>query len=148
MPHSFTVKRIPRMYQKYSSVFVLVFCLFSAAAYSQELFSNCSAAFLDKKMIVDHYTDAGKCVVSATASGELTVCTAELGPDKSIPKDINAFKIAIRDKNTGTLVMYSGDTFRKIEIQKVLAQCRPGDRIVLLTLDREYALPHNEILVQ
>lgn len=129
--------------------FLLLFIIGAASTgYSQGDFRNCSAAFLDKKIIVNEYTDSGKCLLPKTAQGELTVCTAELWPDHSIPKEKLDFKIAIRDKDTGTLVMYSGDTYRKIDIQQVLTQCRPGDRIVLLTLKREFALPHNEILVQ
>lgn len=129
-------------------LFSLLFTLPALSLIGQNHFNNCSAAFLDRKMVVDQYAPEGKCVLPLDAAGELTVCTANLSPERSVPKDKIAFKIAIRDKNTGTLVMYSGDTYRKIDIQKVLAQCSPGDRIVLLTMDREYALPHNEILVQ
>lgn len=117
-------------------------------ASGQEQFTNCTAAFLDQKMVVDQYTPDGKCVLSHSASGELTVCTADLSPERSVAKDKVGFKIAIRDKNTGTITMFADDTFRKIDIQKVMTQCRPGDHIVLITTSREYALPHNEILVQ
>ena len=129
-------------------LFTIFLTLPALSVFGQNHFNNCTAAFLGQKIIVDQYTTEGKCVLPLTATGKLTVCTADLSPDRSTAKDKIAFKIAIRDKNTGTLVMYSGDTYRKIDIQKVLAQCSPGDRIVLLTMDREYALPHNEILVQ
>jgi hypothetical protein len=59
-----------------------------------------------------------------------------------------AVSLAIRDENTKTLTMFSGEDFRKIEVQKVLAKCKKGDSIVLLTLEKQYALPHNEILVK
>lgn len=134
------------------TAFRFLFCLFFIVpafyGHAQTSFNNCAAAFLNKKMVVDEYTTTGKCVLPATATGELTVCTADLSPELSIPKDKIEFKIAIRDKNTGTLTMYSGDTYRKVDIRKVLAQCKSGDHIVLLTMDREFALPHNEILVQ
>ncbi|HEY0109361.1 MAG TPA: hypothetical protein VGB67_07000, partial [Fibrella sp.] len=58
------------------------------------------------------------------------------------------FKVAIRDKATGTLHMYSNDTFRQVPVQRVLSTCKKGDQIVLLTVDKRYALPHNEIVVQ
>lgn len=108
----------------------------------------CSAAFLNNKMVVDEYTPKGKCSLPLTARGELTVATAELSSNESKAVDIVSFKIAIRDENTRTLTMFSGDDFRKIEIQKVLAKCKKGDSIVLLTLEKQYALPHNEILVK
>lgn len=99
-------------------------------------------------MVVDQYTDLGKCVLPASAMGELTVCTANLSPTNSFPVDKIKFKIAIRDSNTKTLVMYSNETFKQVDIQKVMSKCRKGDSILLLTMDDEYALPHNEILVE
>ena len=128
-------------------LFTLFFAALALSTYAQEQFTNCSAAFLDQKMVVDQYSPEGKCALPVNAAGELSVCTADLSPERSVAKDKIAFKIAIRDKNTGTLTMYSGDTYRGINIQKVMAQCKPGDRIVLITMDREFALPHNEILV-
>lgn len=134
---------------KTANVFPVIFFLSFLAipVCAQEQFNNCTAAFLDQKMVVDEYTTSGKCALPHNAAGELTVCTADLSPERSVAKDKIAFKIAIRDKNTGTLTMFSGETYRKIDIKKVMTQCVPGDRIVLLTMDREYALPHNEILV-
>lgn len=134
------------MHKKTASLFALLFGVFTAFAQTQ--FNSCAAAFLDKKMVVDEYSPTGKCVLPATATGELTVCTVDLSPENSVAKERIGFKIAIRDKNTGTLTLFSGDTFRKIDIQKVLAQCQAGDRIVLITTERDFALPHNEILVQ
>jgi len=108
----------------------------------------CSAAFLDNKMVVDEYTPKGKCSFPLTAKGELTVATAELSSNESKAVDIVSFKIAIRDENTRPLKMFSADDFRKIEIQKVLAKCKKGGAIVLLTLEKQYALLHNEILIK
>jgi len=116
--------------------------------FSQEPFSSCAAAFLNNKLVVDEYTPKGKCTLPDTAAGELTVCTANLSPDKTVPVDKIRFKIALRDKSTGTLTMFSNETYKQVDIQKVLARCKKGDHIVLLTTDTEYALPHNEILVR
>lgn len=124
------------------------FFAFALSSFSQQPFSNCTAAFLDNKMIVNEYSPEGKCTLPAAATGILTVCTAELSPDQSIAKDKIRFKIAIRDKNTGTLTMYAAKNYKKVDISKVLARCHKGDHIVLITLNDEYALPHNEILIQ
>jgi hypothetical protein len=43
---------------------------------------------------------------------------------------------------------YSNKTYQEVDIKPLLAKCKPGDAIVLLTLDDRYALPHNEILVK
>lgn len=114
-------------------------------SYGQQV---CSAAFLDNKLVVDEYSPTGKCILPLTARGELTVATAELSLEASKPVESLPFKIAIRDENTKTLTMFSGEDFRKIEIQQVLAKCKKGDSIVLLTLEKQYALLHNEILVK
>lgn len=128
-------------------ILAFFFCIIGFAIEAQNPFTNCSAAFLGKKMVVNEYTDAGKCILSATATGVLTVCTASISPTESIPVERIKFKIAIRDKNTGTLTMYTEKSYKQVDIQAVMKKCRKGDRIVLITLDDQYALPHNEILV-
>jgi hypothetical protein len=121
----------------------------SACAQQQQAsFSNCSAAFIDVKMIVNTYTPAGTCQLPAGATGDLTVQTVELSGLTAKPVDKIDFKVAIRDKATGTLHLFSDEVYRQISVQRVLATCQKGDRIVLLTVNKQYALPHNEILVQ
>jgi len=127
---------------------VLTVLFFTLQGNSQNPFTNCSAAFLNDKIIVDEYTDQGKCVLATDATGTLTVCTASLSPEESIPTGKIKFKIALRDKNTKTLTMFSNETYQQADIKKVMARCRKGDSIVLLTMDDQYALPHNEILVK
>lgn len=109
--------------------------------------NTCSAAFINTKMVVDQYTTKGKCTVSANATGVLAIYTVELNPGKCNPKDKIDFKIAIRDKQTQTLTMYSDETFQQADIKEVLQKCDKGDKIILLTTNAKYALPHNEILV-
>lgn len=130
-------------------IFMLVaFSMIATLSQAQEGPSACSAAFLDGKLVVDAYTPTGKCRLAPTATGTLTVQTADISSTKSIPVDPIDFKVAIRDKATGTMVMYSDKTYRQVPVQEVLTKCKKGDHIVLLTIDRQYALPHNEILIQ
>ncbi|GAA4394701.1 hypothetical protein GCM10023187_00810 [Nibrella viscosa] len=135
---------------KIASLFVLFLgsCLLSGLCCGQGTFTHCSAAFLGNKMVVNAYTPTGKCVVSATATGPLTLHTVDLSPTESKKVEQLSFQVAIRDKDTKTLLLYSKESLRQVDIQQVLAKCRKGDYIVLLTLDDRYALPHNEILVQ
>jgi hypothetical protein len=128
-------------------LFIGIGCLLPGMSLAQGAFQNCTAAFLGSKMVVNEYAPTGKCRLPATATGELTLCTVDLSPAQSKAVDKIDFTVAIRDKDTGTLTMFSGETFRQILVQNVLAKCKKGDHIVLLTLDRRYALPHNEILV-
>jgi hypothetical protein len=98
-------------------------------------------------MLVSEYSPSGKCSVSITEKGDLTVSTVELSSKGSKAIDPIMFQVAIRDKNTRTLMMVSKEGIQKIEIQKILEKCKKGDFILLLTNSDEYALPHNEILV-
>lgn len=117
-------------------------------ALAQEKPNQCAAAFLGNRMVVDQYTKTGICRLPATATGELAVYTVDLSPAESKALDKVDFQVAIRDKKTGTLTMYSAKTYRQIPVQQVLSKCGKGDYIVLLTVDNRYALPHHEILVQ
>lgn len=128
--------------------FLLACFLLPLAGHSQAPFQSCTAAFLDQKMVVNEYSPDGKCVLSADAKGTLNVCTVYLSATEQRAVDRLPFRLAIRDGNSKTLLSFSNDTYRQIDVRKVLARCRPGDSIVLLTLDDAYALPHNEILVQ
>ena len=122
-------------------------CLVVFEAKSQKSFTNCAAAFLNKEMIVNEYTPDGKCILSSNSIGNLTVCATELSAKKGVPKDVLSFKVAIRDHKTGTLFMPRDKSYTKVDIQEVLGNCKVGDQIVLIALNKEYALPHNEILV-
>jgi hypothetical protein len=135
------------MKQAQGMVLAVVLLFLSGSVYGQEPFQNCAAAFLDGRMVVNEYSPEGKCVLTAKASGELVVGTVDLSETGGRLVDPISFKVAIRDGNSKTMVLYSSQTYRKIPVEKVLASCRPGDSIVLLTLENRYALPHNEILV-
>ena len=135
------------MKKTYSVGFILLF-LIQTNLVAQSKFSNCSAAFLNQKMIVDDYSPNGKCILSNTAEGKLTVNTATYDHDKWQIGKIISFKITIRDSNTKTLLSYSDATYKEIDIKKVLLKCKKGDYILLSVVKDEYALPHNEILVE
>ncbi|HLP92908.1 MAG TPA: hypothetical protein VK168_02685 [Saprospiraceae bacterium] len=135
------------MFRFKSLFFVLSMVFLADAAQAQEPFTQCTAAFLNKKMVVDEYSPTGKCSLPQNATGTLTVCTADLSPERSIPLEKIRFKIALKKKQANTLIMFSDVTYKEVNIEKVLAQCQPGDNIVLMTLDNRYSLPHHEILV-
>lgn len=121
---------------------------FTQTANIQEKFTNCAAAFLNDQLVVDEYSPTGKCVLSKNATGTLTVCTADLSPEKSFPTGKLQFMVGIRDGNTKTICMYSKAALKTADISKIMEKCKVGDSIVLMTLKDEYALPHNEILVK
>lgn len=121
---------------------------FSQTSNVREKFTNCAAAFLNDQLVVDEYTTTGKCVLSKSATGTLTVCTADLSPEKSFPTGKLKFMVGIRDANTKTICMYSRSAIKTVDISKIMEKCKAGDAIVLMTMEDEYALPHNEILVK
>jgi hypothetical protein len=115
----------------------------------KEDFSNCAAAFLGKKMIVNEYSTEGKCLMAANASGELTLRPVSLEAGKEpVAGNKIPFKVAIRGGGSRTLMLFSEKTYKEINIQNVLKACKKGDHIVLLTVEREWAVPHSEILVE
>ncbi|GAB3768053.1 hypothetical protein GCM10028818_01840 [Spirosoma horti] len=99
-------------------------------------------------MIANFLQPTGQCCLSPTAKGELTVKTVALTSTESKPLNRVPFTVAIRDKATNTLHMYSRRPVCQVPVQRVLANCKKGDNIVLLTIDKRYALPQNEILVK
>ncbi|MCF8247192.1 MAG: hypothetical protein K9J37_19425 [Saprospiraceae bacterium] len=125
-----------------------IFATTISSAFGQKQFSNCAAAFVDSKMVVNDYSPTGHCEITKSASGELSVQTANLSSDGGVPTGKIGFRIAIRDANTQTLLSFSDKTFMQVDIKTVLAKCKPGDAIVLLTTDDEFSLPHSEILVK
>lgn len=130
------------------SAFIALFFATNLLAQNHD-FSNCSAAFLDKKMIVNEYSPDGKCIVESDAAGMLTLHPVTLESGKEpIPGEKIAFKVAIRGGESRTLMMYSEKTYREIDIQKILKECQKGDHIVVITVEREWAVPHSEILVR
>ncbi len=128
------------------AAFLVLF--FKIGLSAQSKFSECSAIFLNQKMVVDDYSPNGKCQLKANAKGTLTVNTAIFENDTWRAEDQIGFKITIRDGNTKTLLSYSEISFLKIDIQSILSKCKKGDSILISVLKDKYALPHNEILVE
>jgi len=129
-------------------VLLLLCSAISVHAFGQENYTNCTAAFLDNKLVVNEYSPDGKCIIDSTAQGTLTVSPATYDNNVWIADDPAEFMVAIRDKNTGTICMFSDKRYKKLEISLVLSKCRKGDRIVLMTMDNHLSLPHNEILIR
>ncbi|MDZ7898448.1 MAG: hypothetical protein U5N85_10550 [Arcicella sp.] len=128
-------------------IIVLIFTLSCSKSFAQKAFTDCAAAFLNNKMMVKEYSNKAKASISMSAKGELSVGTVALSEKGNKLMDNFVFSIAIKDKATGTLMLFSKENYTKINIQKVLSRCHKGDSIMILTLSNEYALPHNEILV-
>ncbi|MDX2247134.1 MAG: hypothetical protein SF052_10180 [Bacteroidia bacterium] len=134
---------------KRNHFFLLAFLLCGTLSLSaQPDFNNCAAAFLGQKRMVNEYTTTGFCEVNQSEKGLLSVCQISLNEDGDIKGRETEFMVAIRDGATQTYWMFSAESYKKIAIEKILSRCKPGDKIVLMTRDREWALPHAEITVK
>ncbi|MCP9766385.1 hypothetical protein EGI22_00605 [Lacihabitans sp. LS3-19] len=128
------------------NVILVLFILAGKLVFAQDHFSNCSAVFLEDKMIVEEYSKNAKCKIAKDTKGWISAGTVSLGEKAEITSKF-AFGIAIKDAETGTITMFSPKIFKKIEAEKVLAKCKRGDSVIIMTTDDEYSLPHNELLV-
>lgn len=130
------------------TLLVIVFALFSVTISAQEKYNNCAAAFLNNKMIVEKYEPHAKAHITKNATGELTVCTADISELETKAVDKIMFSIAIKNSKTGTILLVTKKSILRFDIATVLTKCNIGDSIILLTENDAYALPHNEILVE
>ncbi len=135
--------------KKQTWLFITFLALSGTLQAQREDFSSCAGAFLGKKLVVNEYTTTGTCVMAATATGELTLRPVFFTEGEDLKRgDKIPFKVAIRNGSTKTLLLWSEKTYRELDIQKVLKDCKKGDSVVLLTLDRQWSVPHPEILVE
>lgn len=114
-----------------------------------ELFSadyrECAAIYFDGKLLVDNYTPEGKCQIIKTRSGKLTLSSVRLAGPKTRPIKNLSFRIAIKNSETNTLWMYAEEIFEEVYLEEILKECKLGDSIIFLTVDKRYSLPHHEI---
>ena len=108
-------------------------------------YKDCVAILYKGKMLVDDYSPKGKCKLEQGMTGALTLATVELSDDGAKPIKNIAFKIAIRNSRTNTIWMYSDETTKEVQLEDVLKKCEQNDRIIIMTVDQQYALPHPEI---
>jgi len=129
-------------------LFIVTLVFSTTTLFGQAAFNDCAAICLDKVALVKDYSPNSTCEIDQAATGTLTAYTVDLSETSITPKKLIGFKIAIEDAATKTLWLFSKKTFKKIAVEKVLAKCKKGDIIRLLTVDNSFALPHNEILVK
>lgn len=127
----------------------MILCLFFATnqLWGQQ-FNDCVAACINKTAIIESYEVNAACEISKDSEGKLAIYTVGISETAITPRKKIKFKVAVRDANTQTIWLYSEATFKEIAVEKILEDCKKGDSIILLTKDKMYALPHNEILIK
>ena len=138
------------------TIFLFVSASLSTGAQSLDLFSphlpdfgenykECAAIIFDGNLLVDKYTPEGKCELKPRKEGTIAVSTVDLSNLRGTPGKRIGFRVAIKNGRTKTMWMYSEKTLYSIEMKDIIKKCEPGDNIVIMTVDQQYSLPHNEI---
>ncbi len=107
-------------------------------------YNDCAAIIYNGRVLVDKYSPEGKCQLEMGMTGLISVAAVQLGECNKVGQNID-FRVAVKNDRTNTLWMYSEDTFREVLLEDILKKCEKGDRIIIMTVDQKYSLPHHEI---
>lgn len=130
--------------------FLVVSFVFVSAASAQDVseqqaYNDCAAIFFNGSMLVDNYSPDGKCVLNSNRKGELTLYTVSL-TDRGNTKVLGLpFRVAIQNDRTGTYWLHTKETVKSILLEDLILECEEGDRLVVITDDKKYALPHGVV---
>ncbi|MEL6649972.1 MAG: hypothetical protein AAFQ87_04120 [Bacteroidota bacterium] len=132
---------------KHLIIFFIGLC-FGASLWAQGDFSTCAAVYLNDNMLISEYSPRGESKVSLNAQGQLRLRKIVAPKDKwEVSGPSQEFRVAIKDKQTGSLVMLDDRRYRSLELSEILAFCEAGDKIMILATDRSLGIPGSEILV-
>ena len=106
---------------------------------------DCTAIFFNGEMLVDEYSPKGSCKLSSNMTGLLTVSTVALDENGGKAVKPIEFRVAIKNKRTNTMYMYSPDSYMELNAIDVMMKCEKGDKIIIMTTDQKYSLTHHEI---
>jgi len=137
------------------SAFLLVSMTISSGAQSlvkfpyeappSDNYRNCAAILHNGKVLVNDYSPEGKCRLEMGMRGILTVATVSLSDEGTFPQENITFKVAVKNERTNTIWMYSDQPMQELELKDVLKKCEKGDRLIIMTTDQEFSLPHHEV---
>lgn len=136
------------------TLFVLFFSLSSQAqllnpdasyASCKKTYQECAAIFYKGRLLVNEFSPEGKCKLEQGMRGKLSLSTVSLEEDSATPIKKIGFKVAIKNDRTQTIWMFSDRVMQEVELNDILKKCEIGDRIIFMTVDQKYSLPHHEI---
>ena len=111
-------------------------------------YTDCMAVFFNGEVLVDDYSPRGKMKLQAGKEGVITVAPVSISDGKINLNGKNAlFSVGIKSKRTETIWMYTKEPVTGVKFEDVLKECSEGDKIIIMTIDKKYALPNNEIEV-
>ena len=117
-------------------------------AMQENNYHDCTAILLNGKILVNEYSPRGFCKLEPKAKGTISVATVSLDDDGARPTNKKiGFRVAIRNERTNTLWMYSPEVLFEVDLKGILNRCEFNDKIIIMTVDQQYSLPHHEIEV-
>ncbi|MEM9985556.1 MAG: hypothetical protein AAF804_10710 [Bacteroidota bacterium] len=118
--------------------------LLPGLVWSQGDFETCAALYIDGKQAVDEYSPRGIIKITPDTRGMLTVkAWTEQGPQG---KPL-LFQVVLQDGKTNTLALLNKASVTRLELGPLLSQVNKGDKLLILTEDHQYSLPHHEIQI-
>lgn len=85
--------------------------------------------------------------IDAATKGTLSFSTVDRTNGAYKPMKPIGFKIAIRVYETNSIWMYSKETFYEVDLEEIARECKPGDIIIFMTVDKKYQLSRHELMV-
>ena len=111
-------------------------------------YKDCAAIIYRGNLLVNEYSPKGICKLEGGMEGTLSVAAVKMSEAGASPTKKIGFKVAIKNARTNTLWMFSEETLQEVLIEDLLEKCEPEDRIIIMTVDQQYSLPHHEIEVR
>lgn len=108
-------------------------------------YNDCAAIFKNDKMLVDDFSPRGKCKMEIGTDDKLTVATVALNDEGARKTKDLEFHVAIKNERTSTYFLVTKEPVMSIDWPTIYKQCEEGDKVIILTTDNKYALPHAEI---
>ena len=122
--------------------------LFSFIKTGNTNYSQFAAILLDDEPLINRNGDTGPLSVgNKKRTGTLSVSSMT----KSCGDALNAvapigFRVAIKNRRTNSLWMYSDDVLFELDLQEVFQQCEAGDQLIFMTVDRKYRLGRHVVV--
>ena len=120
--------------------------LFNLVSYETP-YAEYSAILLDGKPLADKEYPNRSIQLDPKATGILSVATLTSSSIWPVPQQPVGFKLVIKKGKTNSLWMYAEETLYEVDLNDVLPKCEEGDRLIFMTVDKKYHLPHHEILL-
>lgn len=106
-----------------------------------------SAILLEGESLYKPGVADGPMTIEVGTKGILSVSTVDRTDGAYKPIKPIGFKIAIKVYETNSMWMYSEETFYEVDLEEVARECKMGDTIIFMTVDKKYQLSRHEVIM-